>query len=60
MKMYTKLKETGQSHVLMRTQKRYLQNINEVAVASQNPPRPALAQNSQDHKFDASNLIPSL
>jgi hypothetical protein len=60
MQMYTNLKETGQAHVLMRTQKRYLQTIDEVATASPSPPRPTLAQSSQDHKFDTSNLLPSL
>jgi hypothetical protein len=60
MKMYTKLKEIGQAHVLMRTQNRYLQTINEVATTSPIPPRPSLAKISQDHKFDTSNLLPSL
>jgi hypothetical protein len=39
-------------HVLMRTQKRYLQTIDEVAIASPSHPHPSLAQISQDHKFD--------
>jgi hypothetical protein len=60
MKIYTNLKETYQAHVLMRTQKRYLQTVYEVATASPSLPRPALAQSSQDHKFDTSNLLPSL
>jgi hypothetical protein len=60
MQLYTNLKETGQEHVLMRTQKRYLQTIDEVTTTSPIPPHPALAQSSQDHKFDTSNLLPSL
>jgi hypothetical protein len=60
MQMYTILKEIGQAHVLMRNQKRYLHTIDEVATASPIPPRPALAQISQDHNFDTSNLLPSL
>jgi hypothetical protein len=47
MQMYTNLKETGQAHVLMRNQKRYLQTIDEVTIASPSPPHPALAQSSQ-------------
>jgi hypothetical protein len=47
MKMYTNLKETFQAHVLMRTQKRYLQTIDEVATTSPTPPRPSLAHVSQ-------------
>jgi hypothetical protein len=44
MQMYTNLKETFQVHLLMRTQKRYLQTIDEVTAASPSPPRLALAQ----------------
>ena len=58
MKMYTKLKEIGQSHVLMRTQNRYLQIVDEVAVASPSSPHPSLAQSSQNHRFDILNLSP--
>ena len=56
MQMYTNLKETGQAYVLMRTQKRYLKTIDEVATASPRPPRLSLAQSSQEHKFDTSNM----
>jgi hypothetical protein len=60
MKMYTNLKEIGQTHVLMRTQKIYLQTIDEITTASPSPPRPTLSQSSQDHKFDTSNFLLSL
>ena len=43
MQIYIILKETCQEHVLMRTQKRYLQTIDEVATASLSPPCPTLA-----------------
>jgi hypothetical protein len=60
MQVYTNVNEIGQAHVLMRTQKRYLQTIDKVATTSPSPPCPTLAQSSQDHKFDNSNLLPSL
>jgi hypothetical protein len=60
MKMYTNLNEIGQAHVLMRTQKRYLQTIDEIKTTSPSPPRPTLTQSSQEHKFDTSNFLLSL
>ena len=43
----------------MRTQKRYLQTIGEVTIASPSPPCPALAQSSQNHRFGILNLSPN-
>jgi hypothetical protein len=42
----------------MRTQKRYLQTVDEVATTSPSPPRPTLAQSSQNHRFDILKLSP--
>jgi hypothetical protein len=56
MKQYTILKGIGQV-ILMRTLKRYLQFVDVVAIASPSPPCPALAQCSQDHKFDIKSFL---
>jgi hypothetical protein len=42
----------------MRTQKRYLQTVDEVTTASPSPPHPTLAQSSQNHRFDILNISP--
>jgi hypothetical protein len=59
MQQYTILKGIGQV-ILMRTLKRYLQSVDEVATASPSPPRPALARCSQDHNQNLSPKIISL
>jgi hypothetical protein len=44
--------------ILMRTLKRYLQTIDEVATTSPSSPHPALAQCSQNHRFDILKISP--
>jgi hypothetical protein len=43
----------------MRTQKRYLRAVDEVAVASPIPPHPTLAQIFQNHRFDILKISPN-
>jgi hypothetical protein len=59
MQQYTILKGIGQV-ILMITLRRYLQYVDEVAVASPIIPHPTLAQCSQDHRFYIQNISPKI
>jgi hypothetical protein len=42
----------------MKTQKIYLQTVDEVTTTSPSPPHPSLAQSSKNHRFDILNISP--